>query len=918
MVSIQRDTVSNASPKATTNGRSVTASAGAASRLPARPRATCMFISLVMVWCLACLGLTIRPAESFQMPTTTSTRTELPPGSANLDSPLQGSYCSRNPATSTQLHLFGREKKNRDENKSSSSSINESESGEPEKKRPKIPFLGLLKRRRDKDADTVDADTVDADSEQQQQEETPSVVATATEVGSPPEVKRRKKKKESLSPGDLKVMAERARLEADRMDAELTLSKIEKLEKTLVQSKKRDDSDTSVVVDDLQEQLDALQAKLRGDPPAKKGAATSTNATPKDSSTQTNTETTKPSVLAILAEVDDAKVLENAAIIAENEVEFFSDIRTADELELAPEFILKLLAPFYGMKSGDDGKIDKVELVKRWNMAKNLDYSFFEKDPPSFQRDDILKKKTEIIECDKKKLSGNGLYEGSTANDLSLLSVTKMMMEKADGNATQLALYSLEYDYYLSQGADEFVDFGAEFVEGLFQNASYFSAMYPKCVAAREDIKGDDYVSEEPTEAQIEIIAKTILPAIKYSSNAKPLKVPGGYAITGTHKFENGDLLLEAIDKEIAKSRPNLKDQITVLYTPSYGPLDENIYGRSVEDMTKMDDQKLMAETLEMFAETEPILYITGPNIVRDSNRAGLTLTSILGLATAWYLSVYPFLLNDQIAGRIDADLQLLEGNLQPDMSYLTDLSLPLFLTFMGLQLVHEAAHWLTATSKGVKLSVPVFVPSLISGITSTVTTFKTLPKNKNDMFDISAAGPLAGVVFSCVALAFGAKLTMVSDPATLPALPLEILRQSTLGGAIIEQIIPGSLYVPDGAPTGGITIPLHPIGIAGYVALIVNALALLPIGTTDGGRLTMALFDRAEKLSIGTLTLIAIFTAGFFGSDLFLFYFSFCLAFQTGNEVPARNEQDSVEFSRVIVALVCYGLAILTLVPVQ
>ena len=93
--------------------------------------------------------------------------------------------------------------------------------------------------------------------------------------------------------------------------------------------------------------------------------------------------------------------------------------------------------------------------------------------------------------------------------------------------------------------------------------------------------------------------------------------------------------------------------------------------------------------------------------------------------------------------------------------------------------------------------------------------------------------------------------------------------------------------------------------------------LAALPIAT-DGGRLTMALFDRAEKLSIGTLTLSALLFAGFFGSDLFLFYFSFCLAFQTGNEVPARNEIDSVDFSRIFVALVCYGLAILTLVPVQ
>jgi hypothetical protein len=86
----------------------------------------------------------------------------------------------------------------------------------------------------------------------------------------------------------------------------------------------------------------------------------------------------------------------------------------------------------------------------------------------------------------------------------------------------------------------------------------------------------------------------------------------------------------------------------------------------------------------------------------------------------------------------------------------------------------------------------------------------------------------------------------------------------------------------------------------------------------TDGGRLTMALFDREDKNAIGSLTLLALLYFGLFGSDLFLFYFSFVIAFQTGNEVPARNEQDPVSFSRVIVATIAYALTFLSLVPFQ
>jgi hypothetical protein len=79
-----------------------------------------------------------------------------------------------------------------------------------------------------------------------------------------------------------------------------------------------------------------------------------------------------------------------------------------------------------------------------------------------------------------------------------------------------------------------------------------------------------------------------------------------------------------------------------------------------------------------------------------------------------------------------------------------------------------------------------------------------------------------------------------------------------------------------------------------------------------------MALFNRVDKNVIGSLTLLALLYFGLFGSDLFLFYFSFIIAFQTGNEVPARNEIDDVSFSRVIVAIIAYGLALLSLVPFQ
>jgi membrane-associated protease RseP (regulator of RpoE activity) len=499
------------------------------------------------------------------------------------------------------------------------------------------------------------------------------------------------------------------------------------------------------------------------------------------------------------------------------------------------------------------------------------------------------------------------------ASKSSDIVITNVMLERADGNATKLALSALERNYYTEKISDQALELDIdeitpEFLQGLMNQTTeegIFSNLYPKCTRKE---------GEEPTQAQVDSLVQTILPKAKFSSSSKPIKVSGGYIIKGSHKYENGDDLIDAIDRELEKSF--LADKMTILYTPNFGSALNTtlLFTESIESLESS------FESFDGYEEElqQPVLYITGPNIVRESNRLGLTITSILGIATSWYLSIYPFLLNDGIGRRVDQELELLEANLQPDLSWLTDLSLPLFVTFIGLQLVHELAHRVVAGLNGVKLTVPTFVPSLITGITSSVTTFKTLPKNKEAMFDIAAAGPLFGIIASTIALAVGSKLTLISDPALLPALPLDILRQSTLGGAVIDNIIPGSLYVPEGAPTAGIMVNLHPVAIAGYISLIVNAISLLPIGTTDGGRLTMALFDRVEKQTIGSLTLLALLYFGLFGSDLFLFYFSFVIAFQTGNEVPARNEEDSVNFSRVIVATLCYGLVLLTLIPFQ
>ena len=105
-------------------------------------------------------------------------------------------------------------------------------------------------------------------------------------------------------------------------------------------------------------------------------------------------------------------------------------------------------------------------------------------------------------------------------------------------------------------------------------------------------------------------------------------------------------------------------------------------------------------------------------------------------------------------------------------------------------------------------------------------------------MFDFAISGPLAGMIASIATIAVGTQLTYFApDTSLFPSLPLEILRQSTLGGGIINAILGnGALSVPEAAigtaAVAGMTVPLHPVAIAGYISLVVNALNLLPVGS--------------------------------------------------------------------------------------
>lgn len=640
--------------------------------------------------------------------------------------------------------------------------------------------------------------------------ETATVTSTTTSLMDPPPAL-----KKSLTPEEeatkLRSEAEKIRLEAERMDAELTLRKIEKLERELSEAKKKEGKgDSDARIEELQREMNALQAKMRGEvpkPPPPRQPLTKSAM----EKAAVNVATTTSSVLR-----EEKALSEYLEPVSAEDFE-----ETVEMLKEAPSFLKKALASALEIRYDDVDDINVTQLALRLEQMMQFDFSYSNKTKPVFTSAQIEERAKEIRENDGWTAPKPGsVFSFLTKDDDDMRAI-------AGGNETKLALLSLEYEYYLGNQVDLWIDdlekiikdeeWLQPVVDALNKSAvdATIESLYPKCTRKEGQV---------PSLAQVKQLVTEVLVETPFNPTAQPEAVEGGFIIRGIVKGSDvsGDAVIDAIEKKLAKT--NLADKMTVLFT---------------NDFTVFADP----DAFETYDPTEvpPILYVIGPDVVREPRRVALSVTSALGLSTSWYLAIYPFLLNPALAKRVEDELALADAGMTPDLAFLTDLSFPLFTTFIGIQLLHEVSHQIAARLNGVKLTVPTFVPSLITGITSSVTTFKEPPKNKEAMFDIAIAGPLVGMLASLLAIAVGSQLTLSSDPSLLPALPLQILRQSTLGGGVIDSILGnGALGVPEGAlgtpAVASITIPLHPVAVAGYISLVVNALGLLPVGSKYDG----------------------------------------------------------------------------------
>jgi Zn-dependent protease len=193
-------------------------------------------------------------------------------------------------------------------------------------------------------------------------------------------------------------------------------------------------------------------------------------------------------------------------------------------------------------------------------------------------------------------------------------------------------------------------------------------------------------------------------------------------------------------------------------------------------------------------------------------------------------------------------------------------------IAIMAVLGTHEMSHKLTANKNKVEASSPYFIPGPppigeIFGIGTfgAVIVQKSLPRNRDALFDLGSSGPLVGffvsVFVTFVGLALSPSAYRLPEG---PSLPVPILFQ--LAGMSLNSL---GVYGP------GNVILTHPVALAGLIGMIVTMLNLLPAGMLDGGHVARSILGEKTGIVLAFMSILFLVINGYYPMAFFVLFLS-------------------------------------------
>jgi membrane-associated protease RseP (regulator of RpoE activity) len=273
--------------------------------------------------------------------------------------------------------------------------------------------------------------------------------------------------------------------------------------------------------------------------------------------------------------------------------------------------------------------------------------------------------------------------------------------------------------------------------------------------------------------------------------------------------------------------------------------------------------------------------------------------------------------------------------------------ALPIAAATLGVTFAHEGARRGTAFAKKVRLGPTYFIPNLQIGSFGAITPIASLLESRRELWDVAAAGPIAGGLASAGLLIAGLAQSHVGEPGSLPAellvpVPAQLLQGSLLLGSLTRAALGdgaaaaaaaavqaasaaggaaggagGSAAGPIAAAVAGQPVLLlSPLAVAGWCGCVTTALNLLPVGSLDGGRMFQAAYGR-QALALSSFFTYVGLGLGLIGSSLSLPFGLYVLICRRSAERYVRDSVTPVPKARRAATAAAVLAAVLVLLPV-
>ena len=431
------------------------------------------------------------------------------------------------------------------------------------------------------------------------------------------------------------------------------------------------------------------------------------------------------------------------------------------------------------------------------------------------------------------------------------------------------------------------------------------------------DLFGDDEGNKTDEELQVENTVKNVLGRVTRKDDveatkqdldriikacdketfvvASTQKIPGGYVIRGRNVKTTGAALIQAIDTKLPDDFPS--------------------------QVSYMDD---VSTTDSILDDGEPVLVLLNKDFSPRVSGILTTLCSTAALISAFVFCVSTYGSNEVVANQLSEATAV---NDAAGVSLFTDRVYDILLPLLCIQVWHDLAHLTAAKLNKLDMGFPTLLPFWSLPIMGTKTDLTSSPANRSALLDFALAGPFVGIMGSLACLAFGLQLTGTADAETLryfPSLPVGVLSSSTLGGSMVDYFLGGSLVGTENRfitlQDAATPVVMHPLAIAGFCGLIINAISMLPLGSSDGGRASLAVFGRYGHALVGGASWLAILVASFSleRADILIGAWLVSNVVQNDMEIPCRDETEDVSIPRFMAALSLWFVTLLAIVPLS